>query len=100
MACSLVEGKLPVGKHTIERNAQNFPAGIYLYRIKVNDFSTSGRLVISEQKSRPISFGCILEQHLKSYNPFRNWSEIRGDKEIFERISVFENNSKVNLLFI
>jgi len=42
----LVDGFLEVGTHRVEFNASGLPSGIYLYRLEVNGFSSTRRMVV------------------------------------------------------
>lgn len=42
----LVEGKQDAGNYTIEFNAANLPGGVYLYRLKTNEFTETKKLIL------------------------------------------------------
>ncbi|MBN1397213.1 MAG: T9SS type A sorting domain-containing protein [Bacteroidetes bacterium] len=43
---TLVDGILPAGEHTIEWNAQNFPSGVYFYRLQARNFTETRKMII------------------------------------------------------
>lgn len=43
---TLINEKLTPGKYEVEWNAYNYPSGVYFYRLQVNDYSETKRMVL------------------------------------------------------
>ena len=43
---TLVDEQMPAGSHSVQFNASNLPAGVYLYRITAGDFTESKKMVL------------------------------------------------------
>ena len=43
---NLVNEYLQVGRYTVQFNADNLPSGVYIYRLQVNDFVTSKKMML------------------------------------------------------
>jgi GH35 family endo-1,4-beta-xylanase len=48
IVATLVEGEKPAGSHTVTWNAQNFPSGVYVYRIVAGDYVASKKMLLTK----------------------------------------------------